>query len=191
MKWKLLLTLALAVLMWFAGSAVAATFTVNTTADTPDARPGDGVCADSSGNCSLRAAIMEANALGGSHTIVLQSGQTYTLSRDTAAGDENNAAEDDLDITATITIQGNGATVQRDPALTCNMNGTNQVGEFRIFHVLSRGNLTLDNITVRNGCADDSWLSSTIHGGGILVASTGSAHASPTVTHLWKSTPLP
>ncbi|RME36321.1 MAG: CSLREA domain-containing protein [Thermoflexia bacterium] len=87
-------------------------FIVNTTADTPDANPGNGVCADSSGRCSLRAAIMEANALGGPHTIVLQSGQTYTLSLDTATGDENAAAEDDLDITATITIQGNGATIE-------------------------------------------------------------------------------
>ncbi len=86
---------------------------------------------------------MEANALGGGpHTIVLQSGQTYTLTLDTAAGDDDTAAEDDLDITATITIQGNGATVQRDPALTCNMNGTNQVGEFRIFHVLWRKSYT-------------------------------------------------
>ncbi len=167
MKRSLLLTLALAVLLWFAGSATAATFTVNTTADTPDASPRNGVCADSSGNCSLRAAIMEANALGGSHTIVLQSGQTYTLSRDTAPGDDNTAAQDDLDIAATITIQGNGATVQRSSALTCNMDGANQADEFRIFHVLSGGNLTLDNITVRNGCADPS------SGGGIFVDTNG------------------
>ncbi|GIW48405.1 MAG: hypothetical protein KatS3mg078_2282 [Deltaproteobacteria bacterium] len=59
-----------------------------------------GFVLDSNGNCSLRAAIMQANALPGSHTIVLQSGATYTLMLDTAAGDENNAAEDDLDITA-------------------------------------------------------------------------------------------
>lgn len=37
---------------------------VNSSADTGDANPGDGVCADADGNCSLRAAIEEANASG-------------------------------------------------------------------------------------------------------------------------------
>lgn len=34
----------------------AATLTVNSTADTTDVAPGDGVCADGLGNCTLRAA---------------------------------------------------------------------------------------------------------------------------------------
>ena len=38
-------------------------FTVNSTADTSDAVPGNGVCNDGSGNCTLRAAIQETNAL--------------------------------------------------------------------------------------------------------------------------------
>ena len=37
-------------------------FTVNTTDDTPDANPGDGLAQDAAGNTSLRAAIEEANA---------------------------------------------------------------------------------------------------------------------------------
>jgi CSLREA domain-containing protein len=37
------------------------TFTVTSTADTPDAAPGDGVCADTNGNCTLRAALTEAD----------------------------------------------------------------------------------------------------------------------------------
>src|SRR5580692_7616384 len=48
----------------FAAATPAHTFTVNTTNDTHDATPGDGICADSSGQCSLRAAIEEANAEG-------------------------------------------------------------------------------------------------------------------------------
>lgn len=40
-----------------------ATFVVNTTADTPDADPGDGAAVDINGDTSLRAAIEEANAL--------------------------------------------------------------------------------------------------------------------------------
>src|SRR5437762_8355578 len=49
----------------------AASFTVNTQADTHDANPGNGVCADDAGRCSLRAAIEESNA-GKVARIVLQ-----------------------------------------------------------------------------------------------------------------------
>ncbi|BAU23101.1 hypothetical protein THC_0709 [Caldimicrobium thiodismutans] len=140
--------------LWLAGSAIAATFTVNTTEDTPDARPGDGTCADSSGRCSLRAAIMEANALGGGpHTIILQSGQTYNLSLDPNKGDEAWGSEDDLDIVAVITIQGNGATVQRNPVFNCTDYGN--IGAFRIFEVMSGGELTIKNLTIKNGCDKD------------------------------------
>ena len=38
-------------------------FTVDSIADTPDANPGDGICDDGSGACTLRAAIEETNAL--------------------------------------------------------------------------------------------------------------------------------
>ena len=49
-------------------------FVVNVNTDNGDANPGDGVCADSGGKCSLRAAIEEGNALSGAtrlspHTI--------------------------------------------------------------------------------------------------------------------------
>lgn len=54
-------------LLLFAGSAHAATFTVNTTDDGNDASPGDGICEVNigSGDCGIRALIEEANALGG------------------------------------------------------------------------------------------------------------------------------
>ncbi len=45
------------------------TFTVTSDADTADARPGDGVCADSRGYCTLRAAMMEADYLRGDDRI--------------------------------------------------------------------------------------------------------------------------
>jgi CSLREA domain-containing protein len=52
----------------------AATFVVNSTSDTADANVGDGVCADASGGCTLRAAIQEANAAAGTDTINFQIG---------------------------------------------------------------------------------------------------------------------
>src|SRR5689334_22813861 len=43
-------------------------FTVNSLADTPDASPGDGTCADTNGACTLRAAIEESNHSPGDDT---------------------------------------------------------------------------------------------------------------------------
>jgi CSLREA domain-containing protein len=90
----------------------ASTVTVNSTADEPDASPGDGVCASTpSGVCTLRAAIMEANALAGADTITLPAG-TYALSRATATQTDT-PADGDLDITSDVTIRGasSGATL--------------------------------------------------------------------------------
>jgi len=56
------LALGLLGLMAIAGPVNAATFTVNNTGDGVDVAPGNGVCATASATCTLRAAIMEANA---------------------------------------------------------------------------------------------------------------------------------
>lgn len=81
--------------------------TVNTTADTVDAVADDGVCADSSGFCSLRAAIMEANRAIGGSTITIPAGNyVRTLFED---ADEGVAREGDLDIKENMTLVGAGA----------------------------------------------------------------------------------
>lgn len=49
-------------------------FTVDTEADTYDANPGDRICADSTGACSLRAAIEETNVQPGKDRIFLPAG---------------------------------------------------------------------------------------------------------------------
>jgi len=95
--------------------AFAASFVVNTTMDTVDATPGNGICADAGGLCSLRAAIMETNALAGADTIILPAG-TYTLTR--AGINENDSATGDLDIKDALTITGSGGNQDGDPALT-------------------------------------------------------------------------
>jgi len=155
-KLLFILTVTL-VMVTFVREVSAKTFYVNTTADTIDADINDGGnCADTNGNCSLRAAIMQANALGGTHTIVLQQAVTYTLSLDTTAGDEDSATEDDLDILANITIEGNGSTVERDPNLNCNLDASADQGEFRIFEVAPQAYLRIVDLTIQNGCADGS-----------------------------------
>src|SRR5947208_2859360 len=77
-------------------TALAATFTVTKTADT-----NDGAC---NNDCSLREAIIAANAAAGADVITLSAG-TYTLTR---SGVDNTAANGDLDVTDALTINGAG-----------------------------------------------------------------------------------
>jgi CSLREA domain-containing protein len=53
----------------YAGAQSGATFVVNNTGDGGDSNPGNGVCAVSAGQCTLRAAIQESNAHPGHDTI--------------------------------------------------------------------------------------------------------------------------
>jgi CSLREA domain-containing protein len=72
------LTIALLFLLGPAQHArAAASFVVNSEGDQPDASPGDGVCQIAKkGQCTLRAAIEEANALSGHDTITFNSSTT-------------------------------------------------------------------------------------------------------------------
>jgi uncharacterized repeat protein (TIGR01451 family) len=83
-------------------------YTVDSTADLVDADTTDGNCNTSANTCTLRAAIQQANAWPGHHTIVLPAG-TYAL--EIAGRGDNTAATGDLDITANLTIRGAGADV--------------------------------------------------------------------------------
>ena len=107
-RWGTGFFLILAVFLFFpSGPLQAATFNVNSTTDVVDSNPGNGVCATAGGVCTMRAAIQEANSLGGGpHTITVPAG-TYTLTI-TGTG-EDAAATGDLDITANMTINGAGA----------------------------------------------------------------------------------
>ena len=58
-------------------SQAATTFTVDVITDvtgSDDANPGDGVCQTSGGDCTLRAAIQESNAMSGENRIVFEAG---------------------------------------------------------------------------------------------------------------------
>jgi len=65
----LLITLPISPRLVHALATHVAAFIVNSTADTSDANPGDGACADGAGACTLRAAIEETNARAGADTI--------------------------------------------------------------------------------------------------------------------------
>ena len=121
-----------------AGGYTPGQFVVDSMADAADAVLGDGQALDAAGNTTLRAAIMEANALGGAHTIVLGSG-TFTLS--IAGSGEDQAATGDLDILADITLLGPGADQTTVDAADLD----------RVFDVLPGAVLSLSDVTVAGG----------------------------------------
>src|SRR6266581_2057117 len=126
--------------------AAAATpaFQVTTTTDAPDASPGDGICADASGQCTLRAAVQEADAQpsGSTITIVVPAG-TFPLKLGV------------LSLTAnTITVQGAGAA-----ATTVDGRNASQV-----FNVSPAASVTIGQLTIIHGNA--------ARGGGIQNAGT-------------------
>jgi len=137
---------ALALLM-SASVSQAATFNVTTTVDEVDANIGDGVCATAVGDCTLRAAVQEANAWSGADTIELPDG-LYVLALvnpDSAStADDQAAAWGDLDITEALTIHGTGADLVAIDAMA----------KTRLFEILPDSPLmevNISGVTLRNG----------------------------------------
>src|SRR5215813_12112851 len=97
---------AFALFLTFQFPAQAKLFNVNSTQDAVDVNPGDGICATATGECTLRAAIQETNALPGADEIFVP-GAVYTITIPGAL--EDCAASGDLDITDDVTIRGAGA----------------------------------------------------------------------------------
>jgi hypothetical protein len=123
-----------------AGPALGQTFNVDSTADSVDATPGDGVAEDILRRTTLRAAIMEANALGTGVTINVPAG-TYTL---TLSGPpEDLAVTGDLDVSSNIRIFGAGT--------TSTVIDADEID--RVFDVQVGGTLRLFDMTVTGGDA--------------------------------------
>ena len=83
-----------------------AVLAVNDLGDAVDAHPGDGKCNTSTNDCTLRAAVQEANAHPGPDTITFVVDGTFTLTL--AGANEDLAAKGDIDVTGDTTIVGNG-----------------------------------------------------------------------------------
>jgi len=143
------------------------TYIVNTLLDSQDVVPGDGICLDANGLCSLRAAIMEANANAGVVNIRFAVNGTHTL---TIAGTDDACRFGDLDINPTaplteLNILGNGiaTTVVSAAGLPAGQPD-------RVFHVLGSApaglTLQLSGMTIRQGRAQGATGSD---GGGVRV----------------------
>lgn len=121
---------------------------VNITDDLPDANPGDGYCDTNpyylGSQCSLRAAIDEANALPREFAIALPAGD-YSIEQAGIQEDANQTG--DFDILDDLSIIG----AAEDTSIIQGGQDQNS-GLDRVFHVLTgTTNLTISNVTVRYG----------------------------------------
>jgi len=150
LKRSLLSALALCLLPM---AAAAASFVVDRTDDIASAT----ACTAAANDCSLRGAIIAANAAAGDDVITLPAG-TYTLSL--MGVDEDGSATGDLDILDNTTINGAGTK-------TTIIDGD---GADRVIHIdplfARAGNVAvaLNDLTLQNGHA----VGSTKDGGGLL-----------------------
>lgn len=156
-----LVAFAAALLLLSAGRAEAATFSVNTTSDTPLS----GAMCTGAEPCSLRAAVQAADAAGGSNTITLPAG-TYVLAVPSTGADNPANGDLDIDSNTSVTIQGAGSgTTVIDAA-----------GIDRAFAVQAGSGLALSAMTIEGGVAAAA-SSGERHGGAIY--SDGELSAGP------------
>jgi len=167
-------SLVFSILCVLAGSIPtwAATFTVDSIVDAPDDNPGDGVCAAAGGECTLRAATQEANALVGPDTIILPA-QVYVLT------------EGELDVSDSLYISGEGAGASiidaafRSRVLTIGSSIEVTMWGVTIQHgvapgglgpagILNHGALTLSESVVRANNADCGEAGGILNAGGAL-----------------------
>jgi CSLREA domain-containing protein len=137
-----------------AHAAITTKFTVTKFSD-----GNDGAC---DADCSLREAIIAANAAAGPDTIILPAG-TYSL---TISGFEDGAAAGDLDLTDDLTLHGAGTNVTVIDA--------RGLGD-RVLHVLS-STVTISGVAVTDGQTDFS-------GAGILNTGGSLALVNSLVSH--------
>ncbi|MFC3194126.1 choice-of-anchor Q domain-containing protein [Marinicella sediminis] len=147
------------ILMITQNAATAANFIVDRFEDAPDDFPGNGICKGLNmvgATCSLRAAIMEANATPGPHTILVPAGNDFVLNR---VGEDDSGLNGDLDITEDITL------INGTSGFVVDGNGLD-----RLFHVHADGVLTINNATLKNGVANTA---TTFQGGAVRVEDNG------------------
>ena len=159
------------------------TFIVNTTNDTLSA----GACAAATaGQCSLRQAIIEANAAVGTDTIMIPAG-TYTLTLTGAnketAGETANYGS--LNITDSVNIVGAGSGTTIIQAGTNNANGIDKVFSLNP-NGAAANNFSIAGVTIRFGKNPGSFSGGLVlphgFGGGIFWEASNLVNASGNLT---------
>lgn len=145
-----------------ANSSARAGFTVDTTIDSVDISPGDGECASTDGGCSLRAAVMETNALAGANEITLPAG-LYRLTIAEYGILQDSSPFGDLDVTDDLTITGDGAWVTEIDQ---------RANESRILETTAHTVVRVSGVTIRGGNTIGYPGAPDASGGGILNGGT-------------------
>ena len=161
MKRTMLCAIAALAATWPCFDARAADFTVATTADGVDVAPGDGVCADAGGACTLRAAVQETNALAGADRITLPAGR-YVLAL--AGAGEDAGASGDLDVHDALTFVGAGS-----EATFIDGNAADTVVELHP----DASTVRLEHLAIVNGWFEPACTDWTCSGAGGLFVRTG------------------
>lgn len=135
-------------------------FKVNQFTDAVDANLNDGICDSNLGTvglqCTLRAAVQQANTNSGANSIELPAGD-YILS--VGGSSENAAAGGDLDLTSEITIIGSGANITR-------VNGG---GIDRVFEIRTGANAAITGINITNGGGASGGAGLFVNSGAVLI----------------------
>lgn len=168
-------------------TASAATFVVNALNDAVDDVVGDDICATAANTCTLRAAVMEANAKPDADIIELSVAAPrtapYVVSiRNTVINpwgeSPANAAEGDMDISSSVTIRGT------DPAQSVIWANGNVGHRDRMFQISPAFGpnpgaieVTFENVTMTGGFQPQE----NAGGGAILVSSVQNGPAVPVV----------
>lgn len=135
-----------------AGPMAGITYTVSSLSDLPDAQPGDGLCEATAGvgDCTLRAATMEANADADPGITLMVPAGLYRLT--IPAVNPEDAAHGSIKITRSMTIIGAGAA-------QTTIDGDRNHNHDRTFEVLSNADnaaITIQGLTIQEGGAADS-----------------------------------
>lgn len=128
------------------------TFRVTTTADAHDVHLGNGRCADSDGNCTLRAAIEAADSLRAHSAVLIVVPPGYyalTLGKLTVGEARTSSI--------TVTVDGAGPT---RTVIAAN-------GQFRVMFVTASASVTIERLTITGGNPGNSG-----YGGGIFSSGT-------------------
>ena len=157
----LVAALALVASLGVAPPLAAAPFTVDVVTDAHDETAGDGFCDVGTGDCTLRAAIEEAQALAGADTIGFASGingAPITLTLGALP-----------QISTELAITGNGEANTIVQASTCNpitLPGACTPAEQRVLATNAAADVQLARLTIRHGrCSGDCDFSSGAGGG--------------------------
>ena len=161
MSWSRWLAAA-AVLLLASAPSAAAVFLVNATGDAVDVAPGNGICASAQGDCSVRAAVIEANARPGLDHIEIPAG-AYQLTISGLAEDQSYTG--DLDVTDDLEIRGTGARPD-DVVLKGAPMEPSDVG--RVLHVHAAASLTVRWLTI-----SDTWAGYDDEGAGAAIRLDG------------------